>query len=157
VSEAKLTPTADAVDPVRVPKRTLANGAQMPAVGMGTFGSDKYDGETVAAAVIEAATLGYRHFDCASVYGNESLIGRALEKVQQGGVPRDELWVTSKVWNDSHGDGDVVRACKQSLQDLGSTIWTSISCTGRSPTFTPKAARATTTTRTPVRTSTRST
>lgn len=119
MSEAKLTPTADAVDPVRVPKRTLANGAQMPAVGMGTFGSDKYDGETVAAAVIEAATLGYRHFDCASVYGNESLIGRALEKVQQVGVPRDELWVTSKVWNDSHGDGDVVRACKQSLQDLG--------------------------------------
>lgn len=119
MSDGKLTPTADAVNPKLVPKRTLANGARMPAVGMGTFGSDKYDGETVAAAVIEAATLGYRHFDCASVYGNEAQIGKALRIIQDSGVPRETLWITSKVWNDSHGDGDVIRSCKQSLADLG--------------------------------------
>lgn len=119
MSDGKLTLTADAVNPTQVPKRTLANGTQMPAVGMGTFGSDKYDGETVAAAVIEAATLGYRHFDCAPVYGNEAQIGKALRIIQRSGIPRETLWVTSKVWNDMHGDGDVIRSCKQSLLDLG--------------------------------------
>ena len=118
MTDFPLTLAADGVDPATVPARTLSNGARMPAVGMGTFGSDTYAGETVAAAVIEAATLGYRHFDCASVYGNEALIGHALEKVLRGGVPREELWVTSKVWSDRHGDGDVIRSCKQSLIDL---------------------------------------
>lgn len=110
---------ADAIDPSRVPVRTLSNGARMPVVGMGTFGSDKYDGATVAAAVLEAAALGYRHFDCASVYGNEALVGESLRAVQAGGVPRDSLWVTSKVWNDRHGDGEVIASCKKSLSDLG--------------------------------------
>ncbi len=118
MKDIKLTLAADGIEPGRVPKRKLNTGAQMPAVGMGTFGSDKYSGEQVAAAVIEAATLGYRHFDCASVYGNEALIGEALELVRRGGIPREELWVTSKVWNDSHGDGDVIRSCRQSLKDL---------------------------------------
>ena len=118
MSVAKLTLAEDGVRPERVPARALANGSKMPVVGMGTFGSDKYSGEQVAAAVIEAATLGYRHFDCAAVYGNEAQIGEALSLVQQGGVPREELWVTSKVWNDRHGDGDVIRSCKQSLKDL---------------------------------------
>ena len=118
MSELKLTLAVDGIAPDRVPKRALANGLQMPVVGMGTFGSDKYSGEQVAAAVIEAATLGYRHFDCASVYGNEALVGEALSLVRRGGVPREELWITSKVWNDMHGDGDVIRSCKQSLKDL---------------------------------------
>ncbi|MFA5687929.1 MAG: aldo/keto reductase [Kiritimatiellales bacterium] len=106
------------VDPARVPARTLANGSVMPAVGMGTFGSDKYDSATIAAAVIVAAEIGYRHFDCASVYGNEAEIGTALKTVVKSGVAREELWVTSKVWNDMHGDGDVIRSCKKSLSDL---------------------------------------
>lgn len=114
----KLTLAEDGIRPERVPARALANGSKMPVVGMGTFGSDKYSGEQVAAAVIEAATLGYRHFDCAAVYGNEATIGKALRMVQDGGIPREELWVTSKVWNDMHGDGDVIRSCKQSLKDL---------------------------------------
>ncbi len=114
----KLTLAEDGISPESVPKRTLASGARMPVVGMGTFGSDTYSGEVVAAAVIEAATLGYRHFDCASVYGNEALIGEALRIVEAGGVPREELWVTSKVWNDMHGEGDVIKSCKQSLGDL---------------------------------------
>ena len=58
-----------------VPFKTLADGSRMPAVGLGTFGSDRYDASTVAAATIEGYELGYRHFDCAEVYGNEKEIG----------------------------------------------------------------------------------
>jgi len=114
-----LSLSADGVNPKQVPARTLSSGARIPVVGMGTFGSDRYDGEQVAAAVIEAATLGYRHFDCASVYGNEAQIGKALELLRHGGIPREELWITSKVWNNSHGDGAVIASCRRSLKDLG--------------------------------------
>ena len=119
MKDIQLKLAADGIEPAHVPKRALCTGAQMPVVGLGTFGSDKYDGEQVAAAVIEAATLGYRHFDCASVYGNEAQIGKALELLRQGGIPREELWITSKVWNDSHGDGEVIASCQRSLKDLG--------------------------------------
>ncbi|MEI7901094.1 MAG: aldo/keto reductase [bacterium] len=111
--------SADAIDPDRVPKRTLANGTRMPVVGMGTFGSDKYSAAQVADAVIEAAALGYRHFDCASVYGNEPQVGVSLKQVMASRVKREDLWVTSKVWNDRHGNGEVIASCKQSLKDLG--------------------------------------
>jgi len=87
-------------------------------MGMGTFGSDKYDAATVAAAVVEAAVLGYRHFDCASVYGNEAQVGASLKRIQSSGIRREELWITSKVWNDRHGDGEVIASCKRSLHDL---------------------------------------
>jgi len=108
----------DGVDPGRVPSRLLRTGARIPAVGLGTFGSDRFKGEDIAAAVVGAAGVGYRHFDCASVYGNEHLIGQALTRIQRGGVKREELWVTSKVWNDKHGEGDVTASCRQSLADL---------------------------------------
>ncbi len=107
---------ADAIDPARVPARKLHTGARIPAVGLGTFGSDRFKGEEIAAAVVGAAGVGYRHFDCASVYGNEHLIGQALARIQRGGVKREELWITSKVWNDRHGD--VEGSCRKSLQDL---------------------------------------
>ena len=58
----------DGVDPAAVPKRTLYTGAKIPVIGLGTFGSDRFSGEQVAEAVLEAASVGYRHFDCASVY-----------------------------------------------------------------------------------------
>jgi alcohol dehydrogenase (NADP+) len=106
----------DAVAPALVPKRRLASGAPIPAVGLGTFGSDHVDADTVAWAVEEAARLGYRHFDCAAVYGNEKQIGRALKRVMASGVAREELFVTSKLWNDRHGD--VLAACEQTLLDL---------------------------------------
>ncbi|HMF33206.1 MAG TPA: aldo/keto reductase [Candidatus Lokiarchaeia archaeon] len=108
----------DGIDPGEVPKKTLYTGAQMPAIGLGTFGSDHADGEEIAAAVLGAASVGYRHFDCAAVYGNEDLIGQSLTTIQEGGIPRDDLWVTSKLWNDKHAEADVIPACQKSLSDL---------------------------------------
>lgn len=106
-----------AVDPQNVPTRVLASGAKMPAIGLGTFGSDHISPDTVAAAALDAAEMGYRHFDCASVYGNEREIGRSLDSMQRSlGIRRADLWVTSKVWNDRHHD--VIGSCEQSLKDL---------------------------------------
>jgi len=102
------------VDPSSVPQRQLFTGATMPAIGLGTFGSDRFGADEIAEAVAGAFEVGYRHFDCASVYENEAQIGCVLR-----GLPRDELWVTSKLWNDKHALGDVVPACRQSLADLG--------------------------------------
>jgi alcohol dehydrogenase (NADP+) len=109
---------SDGVDPGRVPARTLRTGAKMPVVGLGTFGSDRFSGEAVAEAVKGAAEVGYRHFDCAAVYGNERLIGQAFRDLQSQGLSRAEFWVTSKLWNDKHGESDVIPACEQTLKDL---------------------------------------
>jgi len=109
--------SADQVDARRVPRRPMPVG-QIPVIGMGTFGSDHVSGDAIADAVLGAAAAGYRHFDCASVYGNEREIGRSLEQIVQGGVPRSELWINSKAWNDCHDPEEVVASCKRSLQDL---------------------------------------
>lgn len=109
---------SDAIDPNSIPRRTLFTGATMPAIGLGTFGSDRITPAQVAAAVEGAAAVGYRHFDCASVYGNEPEVGAALESVMARGVKREELWITSKLWNDKHGEEDVVASCRKSLADL---------------------------------------
>lgn len=106
------------VDPAMVPQRTVAGQARMPAIGLGTFGSDRVPADRVAAAVYDAIQLGYRHIDCASVYGNEHLIGESLEHAIAGGVSRDDLWITSKLWNDSHAPAAVAAACERSLNDL---------------------------------------
>jgi len=90
----------------------------MPAIGLGTFGSDHVTADQVAAAVKDAAAVGYRHFDCASVYGNERQIGVALKEIMRGGLKREQLWITSKLWNDKHGEHDVIPCCEQSLADL---------------------------------------
>jgi len=106
------------VDPARIPQRTLYTGVRMPAVGLGTFGSDHVSPSQVAEAVKGAAEVGYRHFDCASVYGNEAEIGASFEAILEGGVKREELWITSKLWNDMHGEEDVIASCRRSLKDL---------------------------------------
>ena len=113
---AAFTLAEDGVDPRLVPARDVYTGAKMPAIGLGTFGSDRFDGEQIAAAVAGAIAVGYRHIDCAAVYGNEPAIGRALRPVLAGGIAREELWITSKVWNDRHDR--VGEACEQSLRDL---------------------------------------
>ena len=106
------------VDPAAIPQRELYTGATMPAVGLGTFGSDRVTPAQVAEAVKDAAAVGYRHFDCASVYENEAEVGASLQEIIQGGVRREELWITSKLWNDKHGEDDVLASCRQSLADL---------------------------------------
>lgn len=106
------------VNPALVPQRLLYTGAKMPAIGLGTFGSDHVTGNEVAAAVEGAAAAGYRHFDCASVYGNEPQIGNALQQVWRTGIKREEVWITSKLWNDKHEESDVIASCQQSLADL---------------------------------------
>ena len=112
------TSTAVPIDPARVPQRVLYTGARMPAIGLGTFGSDHVSPSEIAVALEGAAAVGYRHFDCASVYGNEHAIGCALEKILKTGLGREQLWVTSKLWNDKHGENDVIPSCRQSLADL---------------------------------------
>jgi diketogulonate reductase-like aldo/keto reductase len=112
-------PDADGVDVGSVSRKVLSSGAFMPAIGMGTFGSDHVSAVEVASAVMEAAKLGYRHFDCAAVYGNEAAIGYSLKTLVQSGLPREDLFITSKLWNDKHGEDDVVPAFEKSLRDLG--------------------------------------
>jgi alcohol dehydrogenase (NADP+) len=106
------------IDPNLVPKRKLYTGEEIPAVGLGTFGSDRFTATEIAAAVLGAAAIGYRHFDCAAVYGNEREIGGSLKKVMSSGIARKELWVTSKLWNDKHAEENVIPTCKQTLKDL---------------------------------------
>ena len=78
VNAARFSPAEDGVDPNLVPLRVLTTGAAMPAIGLGTFGSDHVGGEEIAVAVRGALEVGYRHIDCAAVYGNERLIGEVL-------------------------------------------------------------------------------
>ncbi len=107
------------IDPQAVPKRKLSSGQEIPCMGMGTFGSDRYSPQQVSAAVAGAIRCGYRLFDCASVYGNEDPIGLVFaEAMAQGLVKREELFIISKLWNDMHGDGDVLRSCQKTLTDL---------------------------------------
>lgn len=101
-----------------VPARILSTGARMPAIGLGTFGSDHASPVAVADAVKYGASIGYRHFDCASVYGNEGRIGHVFKELFQNGLRRDEVWITSKLWNDKHAENDVIPSCERSLADL---------------------------------------
>ena len=103
----------------KIPRRALYDGTTVPAVGMGTFGSDKYGPEQIAEAVYGGIRAGYRLIDCASVYMNEDKIGESLSRVlKEGVVKREELFITSKVWNDMHAEGKVLESCEKSLKDL---------------------------------------
>jgi alcohol dehydrogenase (NADP+) len=94
----------------------LRGGARMPALGLGTWKSAP--GE-VGRAVREALRVGYRHIDCAAIYGNESEVGEALgDALDAGEVTRDELWVTSKLWCNAHAPADVEPALQRTLADL---------------------------------------
>ncbi|MCT4614321.1 MAG: aldo/keto reductase [Marinifilaceae bacterium] len=94
----------------------LNKGSKFPLLGLGTWKSEP--GE-VANAVIEAVKIGYRHIDCAAIYGNEKEIGEALNNLFQDGiVKREDLFITSKLWNDKHGEENVIPALQKSLEDL---------------------------------------
>lgn len=96
---------------------TLNNGAKMPSVGLGTWKSQPDEArQAVEYALGEG---GYRHIDCAAVYGNEAEIGQAFGRVfSSGKVKRDEVFITSKLWCTAHAKGDVEAACRKTLQDL---------------------------------------
>jgi alcohol dehydrogenase (NADP+) len=105
------------LNPDLIPEVTLNTGNRIPCIGLGTFGSDLVPAKTVAETVKKAIHEGYRHIDCASVYGNEKNIGYVLKEIFESGfLKREDLWITSKVWNDMHGK--VAEACRQSLADL---------------------------------------
>jgi len=109
----------EGIDPGTLPYLTTSEGLRIPGLGLGTFGSDSVSPEAVAAAVVEAVHLGYRHIDCASVYGNEKEIGAAIKTLSDQGIRREHLWITSKLWNDKHAEKDVIPSFEKSLNDLG--------------------------------------
>jgi alcohol dehydrogenase (NADP+) len=95
---------------------SLSTSKSMPALGLGTWKSAEGD---VYKAVTEALKIGYRHIDCAAIYGNEAEIGQALHDAFAAGiVKREELWITSKLWNNSHLPEQVRPALEKTLQDL---------------------------------------
>lgn len=95
----------------------FSNGDKMPAFGLGTWKSKP--GE-VKKAVIAAIKTGYRHIDCAPIYGNETEVGEGIAQcIKEGIVKREDLWVTSKLWNDSHQKQHVKPAIEKTLKDLG--------------------------------------
>ena len=105
------------INPADVPKIKLYNGAEIPCVGMGTFGSDRFTAEQVSNAVAGAIRCGYRMFDCAACYGNEDQIGEVFKNAfDEGVVKRDDLVIMTKVWNDMHER--VEESCRKSIADL---------------------------------------
>jgi len=93
---------------------TLNSGFKMPVLGLGVF---RVEGREMRDLIINAIKIGYRHFDCAADYKNEAEVGEVLaEAFQTGLVKREDLFITTKLWNSDHGH--VVEACKDSLKKL---------------------------------------
>lgn len=92
--------------------KEFSNGVSIPMLGFGTYEIDNAD---VPAAIQGALDAGYRHFDCAHIYGNEAAIGEAFKKAD---VKREDLFITSKVWNADQGYDKTLKAFEQTLADL---------------------------------------
>jgi len=96
---------------------SLTSGDLLPSVGLGLW---KIDPGAVSEVVLQAAQLGYRHFDSASDYGNEAEVGGGIQRILDDAVcRREELWITSKLWNTNHAREHVRPAALRSLSDLG--------------------------------------
>lgn len=92
----------------------LRNKVEIPCIGYGTWKTP--DGETASASVRTAIELGYRHIDTAAAYGNETSVG---EGIRESGISREQLFVTSKVWNTERGYEKTLHAFEKTCQDLG--------------------------------------
>ena len=92
--------------------KILNNGVKMPVLGLGVYKS----GEDTKQAVLDALAAGYRHIDTATLYKNEALVGEAI---RESGIPREEIFITTKLWNDDMRSGKQMEAFEQSLKLLG--------------------------------------
>jgi 2,5-diketo-D-gluconate reductase A len=97
----------------QIPKITLNNGVRIPILGFGVY---QIPAEQTEQAVTDALAAGYRHIDTAAAYANEEAVGRAIEN---SGIPREELFVTTKLWVSDAGEDRAKRAFEKSLQRLG--------------------------------------
>lgn len=96
---------------------TTSDGGLFPSVGLGTW---KIPDAVLPDLIPAAVDLGYRHFDCACDYGNEKAVGEGLKRsLSAGACTRDDLWITSKLWNTYHHPDHVRAACERNLADLG--------------------------------------
>ena len=93
---------------------TLSNGVEMPVLGLGTFQSPR--GDATRNAVLWALEAGYRHIDTAALYDNEEDVGKAI---QASGIPREEIFITTKLWNSDQKYDDALKAYQRSLDKLG--------------------------------------
>jgi methylglyoxal/glyoxal reductase len=93
---------------------SLRNGVKIPRIGLGVYQSPP--GNITERAVKYALEIGYRHIDTAYIYGNEADVATGI---RQSGVKRDEVFVTTKVWNSNQGYTSTIQACKKSLEKLG--------------------------------------
>ncbi|MGY5874958.1 MAG: aldo/keto reductase [Candidatus Thorarchaeota archaeon] len=91
----------------------LNNGVEIPILGLGTYLSGA--SRVTQTAILHALGAGYRHFDTAKFYRNEEDIGEAI---RQSGIPREEIFLTTKLWNSDQGHDSTIAACNQSLQKL---------------------------------------
>jgi diketogulonate reductase-like aldo/keto reductase len=93
---------------------TLSNGVKIPCIGFGTWQTP--DGDVAVSSVKAALAAGYRHIDTAAIYGNEEGVGRGIK---ESGVPRKDIFLTTKLWNDDHGYDSTMRAFEESSRRLG--------------------------------------
>ncbi|NDV96767.1 aldo/keto reductase [Dysgonomonas sp. 521] len=100
---------------ISVPKLKLNNGIEMPQFGLGTFTASN---EGCKEACLVAFKNGYRHIDTAHAYRNESGVGEA---VKESGIPREEIWITSKLWPSEYGEGITLEAIDKMLERLQTT------------------------------------
>ncbi|XP_075066570.1 aldo-keto reductase family 1 member C15-like [Mixophyes fleayi] len=97
----------------------LNDGHRMPVIGLGTYAPEKFPKTLAEEGVKVALEVGYRHIDCAFIYGNEVEVGRGIrEKIADGTVKREDVFYTGKLWSNSHTPDRVRRALEKSLKDL---------------------------------------